>query len=166
LKRLHWDGIDPGIIHLANSAAIASRPEKTLGGIWIPGAILYGPILVTIDPERPRPGGKRGWGGGGGGGIARLRPVMSSARHHQYSATYNCGRTGCSAMARNFCRRAPPTIRPCLSADNGDGIHAFSRPIRQLSSYAAFSPHSSASYSMGRHHDRTSTGARRRPRRL
>jgi alanine racemase len=41
LDRLRALGIDPGIIHLANSAAIATRPE-TWADMVRPGAILYG----------------------------------------------------------------------------------------------------------------------------
>ena len=41
VERLRTLGIDPGIIHLANSAAIASRPE-TWADMVRPGAILYG----------------------------------------------------------------------------------------------------------------------------
>jgi alanine racemase len=41
IERLRALGIDPGIIHLANSAAIASRPE-TWADMVRPGAILYG----------------------------------------------------------------------------------------------------------------------------
>src|SRR5258706_10653366 len=41
IERLHGLGIDPGIIHLANSAAIASRPE-TWADMVPPAAILYG----------------------------------------------------------------------------------------------------------------------------
>src|ERR1041384_7255305 len=41
IQRLRELGIDPGIIHLANSAAIASRPE-TWADMVRPGAILYG----------------------------------------------------------------------------------------------------------------------------
>ncbi len=41
LARLRAMGIDTGIVHLANSAAIASRPE-TWADMVRPGAILYG----------------------------------------------------------------------------------------------------------------------------
>ncbi len=41
LERLRALGIDPGIVHLANSAAIATRPE-TWADMVRPGAILYG----------------------------------------------------------------------------------------------------------------------------
>jgi alanine racemase len=41
LERLRALGIDPGLVHLANSAAIVSRPE-TWADMVRPGAILYG----------------------------------------------------------------------------------------------------------------------------
>jgi alanine racemase len=66
IARLRAIGIDPGIIHLANSAAIASRPE-TWADMVRPGAILYGyhpgydPIELRAEMEKKLP----------------LRPVMS-----------------------------------------------------------------------------------------
>jgi alanine racemase len=66
IERLRALGIDPGIIHLANSAAIASRPE-TWADMVRPGAILYGyhpgydPIERRVQAEKELP----------------LRPVMS-----------------------------------------------------------------------------------------
>src|SRR5215469_4222946 len=66
VQRLRALGIDPGIIHLANSAAIASRPE-TWADMVRPGAILYGyhpgydPIERRSQAEQELP----------------LRPVLS-----------------------------------------------------------------------------------------
>jgi alanine racemase len=66
IERLAALGIDPGIVHLANSAAIASRPE-TWADMVRPGAILYGyhpgydPIERRDQAEKELP----------------LRPVMS-----------------------------------------------------------------------------------------
>jgi alanine racemase len=66
VERLRTLGIDPGVIHLANSAAIASRPE-TWADMVRPGAILYGyhpgydPIERRVQAEKELP----------------LRPVMS-----------------------------------------------------------------------------------------
>src|SRR5258707_13036604 len=66
VERLRALGIDPGVIHLANSAAIASRPE-TWADMVRPGAILYGyhpgydPIELREESERKLP----------------LKPVMS-----------------------------------------------------------------------------------------
>jgi alanine racemase len=53
LDRLRALGIDPGIIHLANSAAIATRPE-TWADMVRPGAILYG-YHPGYDPVEQRP---------------------------------------------------------------------------------------------------------------
>src|SRR5262245_23111843 len=66
IQRLRTLGIDPGPIHLANSAAIASRPE-TWADMVRPGAILYGyhpgydPIERRAEAEKQLP----------------LQPVMS-----------------------------------------------------------------------------------------
>src|ERR1700676_3589792 len=53
LERLRALGIDPGIIHLANSAAIVTRPE-TWADMVRPGAILYG-YHPGYDPVEQRP---------------------------------------------------------------------------------------------------------------
>src|SRR6266480_1316245 len=55
LDRLRALGIDPGLVHLANSAAIVSRPE-TWADMVRPGAILYGyhpGYDATFVPKRP-----------------------------------------------------------------------------------------------------------------
>jgi alanine racemase len=52
LERLRGLGIDPGIIHLANSAAIVTRPE-TWADMVRPGAILYG-YHPGYDPMEKR----------------------------------------------------------------------------------------------------------------
>ena len=52
LERLRALGVDPGIVHLANSAAIVSRPE-TWGDMVRPGAILYG-YHPGYDPMEKR----------------------------------------------------------------------------------------------------------------
>ena len=60
IERLKKLGIDPGIVHLANSAAIASRPE-TWADMVRPGAILYGyhpgydPTELREESERKLP---------------------------------------------------------------------------------------------------------------
>jgi alanine racemase len=53
LDRLRSFGINPGIVHLANSAAIATRPE-TWADMVRPGAILYG-YHPGYDPVEQRP---------------------------------------------------------------------------------------------------------------
>ena len=52
VERLRTLGIDPGIVHLANSAAIVSRPE-TWADMVRPGAILYG-YHPGYDPAEKR----------------------------------------------------------------------------------------------------------------
>jgi alanine racemase len=53
LDSLRTLGIDPGIVHLANSAAIVTRPE-TWADMVRPGAILYG-YHPGYDPVEQRP---------------------------------------------------------------------------------------------------------------
>ena len=53
LDRLRALGIDPGLVHLANSAAIVARPE-TWADMVRPGAILYG-YHPGYDPVEKRP---------------------------------------------------------------------------------------------------------------
>jgi len=52
IERLRALGIDPGVVHLANSAAIVSRPE-TWADMVRPGAILYG-YHPGYDPAEKR----------------------------------------------------------------------------------------------------------------
>src|ERR1700686_4834833 len=60
LERLRARGIDPGIIHLANSAAIVTRPESWADMVR-PGAILYGyhpgyePVERRLEIEKRLP---------------------------------------------------------------------------------------------------------------
>jgi alanine racemase len=51
VARLRAAGLHPGLLHLANSAAIASRPE-TWGDMVRPGALLYGYHQRYDPPER------------------------------------------------------------------------------------------------------------------
>jgi alanine racemase len=53
IEQLRKLGIDPGIVHLANSAAIVTRPE-TWADMVRPGAILYG-YHPGYDPVEQRP---------------------------------------------------------------------------------------------------------------
>jgi len=52
LKRLKALGIPPGIVHMANSAAVAARPE-TWADMVRPGAMLYG-YYQDFDPPQRR----------------------------------------------------------------------------------------------------------------
>lgn len=51
LAQLRAAGVDPGMVHLANSAAIAARPE-TWRDMVRPGALLYGYHQFYEPPER------------------------------------------------------------------------------------------------------------------
>jgi alanine racemase len=109
LERLRALGIEPGLVHLANSAAIVSRPE-TWADMVRPGAILYG-YHPGYDPIERRPEIE-----------ARLplEPVMSlrtkiiSLREVPEGAGVGYG--------ANFLTRRRSRIG-VLAAGYGDGIH-------------------------------------------
>jgi alanine racemase len=109
IERLRALGIDPGIIHLANSAAIASRPE-TWADMVRPGAILYGyhpgyePIERRAQAEKELP----------------LRPVMS-LRARIISLRDVPAGAGVGYGARFLASR--PSKIAVLAAGYGDGIH-------------------------------------------
>jgi alanine racemase len=109
LERLRALGIDPGIIHLANSAAIVTRPE-TWADMVRPGAILYGyhpgyePVERRLEMEKQLP----------------LEPAMSlrtriiSLRDVPAGAGVGYG--------SSFVAQQPSRIG-VLAAGYGDGIH-------------------------------------------
>ena len=109
LDRLKKIGIDPGIVHLANSAAIASRPE-TWADMVRPGAILYGyhpgydPTELREESERKLP----------------LKPVMSLRSRiislRDVSAGQGVGYDSTFITTR-------PSKIAVLAAGYGDGIH-------------------------------------------
>ena len=109
LDRLRALGIDPGIVHLANSAAIVARPE-TWADMVRPGAILYG-YHPGYDPIEQRPEIE-----------ARLplKPVMSlrtriiNIRNIPVGAGVGYNET--------FIAKRPSRIA-VLAAGYGDGIH-------------------------------------------
>jgi alanine racemase len=109
IERLRALGIDPGIIHLANSAAIASRPE-TWADMVRPGAILYGyhpgydPIERRVQAERELP----------------LRPVMSLRARIINIRNVSCG-DGVGYGSKFLPTRASKVA--VLAAGYGDGIH-------------------------------------------
>jgi len=51
LERLRALGLDPGLVHMANSAALVARPS-TWGDMVRPGAVLYGYHQFYEPPER------------------------------------------------------------------------------------------------------------------
>jgi alanine racemase len=109
LDRLRALGIDPGIVHVANSAAIVTRPE-TWADMVRPGAILYG-YHPGYDPIEKRPEIE-----------ARLplKPVMSlrtriiNIRNIPVGAGVGYNET--------FIAKRPSRIA-VLAAGYGDGIH-------------------------------------------
>ncbi len=109
LDRLRALGIDPGIVHLANSAAIATRPE-TWADMVRPGAILYG-YHPGYDPVEERPKIE-----------ARLplKPVMSLRTRiiNVRSIPEGAG----VGYNETFIAKRPSRIA-VLAAGYGDGIH-------------------------------------------
>ncbi|HUI73640.1 MAG TPA: alanine racemase [Candidatus Acidoferrum sp.] len=109
LARLRTLGVDPGIVHLANSAAIASRPE-TWGDMVRPGVILYGyhpgyePAELRAKAEKNLP----------------LKPVMS-LRSRIISLREVPAGSGVGYNAK-FVAQKPSRIA-VLAAGYGDGIH-------------------------------------------
>src|SRR6476661_3740060 len=109
LDRLRALGIDPGIVHLANSAAIVARPE-TWADMVRPGAILYG-YHPGYDPVEQRPEIE-----------ARLplKPVMSLRTRiiNIRSIPEGAG----VGYNETFIAKRPSRIA-VLAAGYGDGIH-------------------------------------------
>src|SRR5580704_16890065 len=109
LDRLRALGIDPGIVHLANSAAIATRPE-TWADMVRPGAILYGyhpgydPVEQRAEIEARLP----------------LKPVMSLRTRiiNIRSIPEGAG----VGYNETFLAKRPSRIA-VLAAGYGDGIH-------------------------------------------
>jgi alanine racemase len=109
LERLRALGIDPGIVHLANSAAIVTRPE-TWADMVRPGAILYG-YHPGYDPAEKREEAE-----------ARLvvKPVMSlRSRIISLRSVPAGGGVGYNAT---FVAKRSSRIG-VLAAGYGDGIH-------------------------------------------
>lgn len=109
VERLRKLGVDPGIVHLANSAAIAARPE-----IWAdmvrPGVILYG-YHPGYDPQEKRGEAER---------LLPLKPVMSLRTRIISLRRIQTG-SGVGYNARFIAPR--PSVIAVLAAGYGDGIH-------------------------------------------
>ncbi len=109
LERLRALGIDPGIVHLANSAAIVTRPE-TWADMVRPGAILYGyhpgydPIEKREEAEARVP----------------LKPVMSL--RSRIIALRDVAQGAGVGYDATFVAQRPTRIG-VLAAGYGDGIH-------------------------------------------
>ena len=109
LERLRKLGVDPGIVHLANSAAIASRPE-TWADMVRPGVILYG-YHPGYDPAEQRSEAEK---------RLPLRPVMSLRTRIISLRTVLVG-TPVGYGAKFVAQR--PSVIAVLAAGYGDGIH-------------------------------------------
>jgi len=109
LERLRAMGIDPGIVHLANSAAIVTRPE-TWADMVRPGAILYG-YHPGYDPVEKREEAER---------RLRLKPVMSLRSRIISLRSVPVG-AGVGYNATFVAKR--PSRIGVLAAGYGDGIH-------------------------------------------
>lgn len=109
LDRLRALGIDPGLIHLANSAAIVSRPE-TWADMVRPGAILYG-YHPGYDPAEKREEAEK---------LLPLKPVMSLRTRIIHLRRVPAG-AGVGYDATFVPRR--PSLIAVLAAGYGDGIH-------------------------------------------
>ena len=109
VERLRALGIDPGLVHLANSAAIVSRPE-TWADMVRPGAILYGyhpgydPVEMREEAEAKLP----------------LKPVMSLRSKIISLRSVPTG-AGVGYDAAFVAQR--PSRIAVLAAGYGDGIH-------------------------------------------
>jgi alanine racemase len=109
LDNLRSLGIDPGIVHLANSAAIATRPE-TWADMVRPGAILYG-YHPGYDPVEKRPEIEL---------RLPLKPVMS-LRTRIISVRDIPAGAGVGYNEKFIATR--PSRIAVLAAGYGDGIH-------------------------------------------
>src|SRR5437016_9377124 len=109
LERLRALGIDPGLVHLANSAAIVSRPE-TWADMVRPGAILYG-YHPGYDPAEKREEAEV---------RLPLEPVMSLHTKIIHLRRVPAG-AGVGYDATFVPKR--PSLIGVLAAGYGDGIH-------------------------------------------
>src|SRR5437773_5016737 len=109
LERLRALGIEPGIVHLANSAAIVTRPE-TWADMVRPGAILYGYHPGYDPPEKREEAEAR----------LPLKPVMS-LRARIISIRRVPAGAGVGYNATSVAKR--PCRIGVLAAGYGDGIH-------------------------------------------
>jgi alanine racemase len=109
LDRLRALGIDPGVVHLANSAAIVARPE-TWADMVRPGAILYG-YHPGYDPAEKREEAE-----------ARLplKPVMSL--RSKIISVRNVPAGAAVGYDATFVAKRPSRVG-VLAAGYGDGIH-------------------------------------------
>jgi alanine racemase len=107
--RLRALGIDPGLVHLANSAAIVARPD-TWADMVRPGAILYG-YHPGYDPAEKRPEFES---------RLSVKPVMSLRT--RIISLRNVPEGGGVGYNETFIAKRPSRIA-VLAAGYGDGIH-------------------------------------------
>lgn len=109
IDRMRALGISPGIVHIANSAAIAARPEAWADMVR-PGAVLYGyhpgfdPIELRTEYEAK----------------LALRPVMSLRARLLNTRSIQAG-AGVGYNASWVAKR--PSLVAVLAAGYADGIH-------------------------------------------
>lgn len=109
IDRLRALGVSPGLLHIANSAAIAARPESWADMVR-PGAILYGyhpgfdPIDLRTEYEAK----------------LALRPVMSLRARLLNTRSIQTG-AGVGYNATWMAKR--PSVVAVLAAGYADGIH-------------------------------------------
>jgi alanine racemase len=109
VEHLRKLGVDPGVVHLANSAAIVARPE-TWADMVRPGVILYG-YHPGYDPQEKRGEAER---------TLPLKPVMSLRARIISLRRIQTG----TAVGYNARFVAPrPSVIAVLAAGYGDGIH-------------------------------------------
>ena len=109
IDRLRLCGVDPGLLHIANSAAIAARPE-TWADMVRPGAVLYG-YHPGFDPMDRRAEFEA---------KLSLRPVLSLRARIINVRGISAG-VGVGYNASWVAKR--PSKVAVLSAGYGDGIH-------------------------------------------
>lgn len=109
LEQLRRLGVDPGIVHLANSAAIATRPE-TWADMVRPGVILYG-YHPGYDPAEQREEAER---------RLPLKPVMSLRTRIISLRSIPAG-TSVGYGGKFVTQR--PSVIGVLAAGYGDGVH-------------------------------------------
>jgi alanine racemase len=109
LEQLRALGVDPGIVHLANSAAIATRPE-TWADMVRPGVILYG-YHPGYDPPEQRAEAER---------RLPLKPVMSLRT--RIISLRNVPEGTSIGYGGKFVAQRPSVIG-VLAAGYGDGVH-------------------------------------------
>ena len=109
LDRMRALGIDPGLVHLANSAAIVTRPE-TWADMVRPGAILYG-YHPGYDPVEQRPE------------IEARLPVKQVMSLRTRIISIRTIPVGAGVGYNEKFVAARPTRIAVLAAGYGDGVH-------------------------------------------